>query len=65
MVETALKHGVDGIASTYSKPAVYLEYVIDVSKLARESVLFTIYVSNNFMTDEALEQMAPYLDFLC
>ena len=29
MVETALKHGVDGIAFTYSEPAVWLEYVID------------------------------------
>jgi pyruvate formate lyase activating enzyme len=65
MVETALKHGVDGIAFTYSEPAVWLEYVIDVSKLAREAGLFTVYVSNSFVTDEALELMAPYLDVLC
>jgi pyruvate formate lyase activating enzyme len=65
MVETALKHGVDGIAFTYSEPAVWLEYVIDVSRLAREAGLFTVYVSNSFVTDEALELMAPYLDVLC
>jgi len=65
MVETALKHGVDGIAFTYSEPAVWLEYVIDVSRLAQENGLFTVYVSNSFVTDEALELMAPYIDVLC
>ncbi len=65
MVETALKYGVDGIAFTYSEPAVWLEYVLDVSRLARQAGLFTVYVSNSFVTDEALEVMAPYIDVLC
>ncbi|MFT5504197.1 MAG: pyruvate formate lyase activating enzyme [Gammaproteobacteria bacterium] len=65
LVETALKHGVDGIAFTYSEPAVWLEYVIDVSKLAHAAGLFTVYVSNSFVTDEALELMAPHIDVLC
>jgi pyruvate formate lyase activating enzyme len=65
MIETALKHGVDGIAFTYSEPAVWLEYVLDVSKLAHEAGLFTVYVSNSFVTDEALELMAPHIDVLC
>jgi len=65
MVETALKHGVDGIAFTYSEPAVWLEYVVDVSRLAHAAGLFTLYVSNSFVTDEALEVMAPHIDVLC
>ncbi len=65
IIETALKHGVDGIAFTYSEPAVWLEYVLDVSRLARDAGLFTVYVSNSFVTDEALEVMAPYIDVLC
>ena len=65
MVAAAKKHGVEGIAFTYSEPAVWLEYVIDVSKLAREAGLYTVYVSNSFVTDEALELMAPYVDVLC
>lgn len=65
LVAAALKHGVDGIAFTYSEPAVWLEYVIDVSILAREAGLFTLYVSNSFVTDEALELMAPHIDVLC
>ena len=65
LVETALKHEVGGIAFTYSEPAVWLEYVLDVSKLAHQAGLFTVYVSNSFVTDEALELMAPHIDVLC
>ncbi len=65
IVATALKHEVGGIAFTYSEPAVWLEYVLDVSKLARAAGLFTVYVSNSFVTDEALELMAPHTDVLC
>ena len=65
LIDTALRHGVDGIAFTYSEPAVWLEYVLDVSVLAREAGLYTIYVSNSFVTGEALEVMAPHVDVLC
>ena len=65
LVESALSHGVHGIAFTYSEPAVWLEYVIDVSILARKAGLYTVYVSNSFVTDEALEVMAPHVDVLC
>ena len=65
VIELAKKHGVDGIAFTYSEPAVWLEYVIDVGKLAKEAGLYTVYVSNSYVTDEALEQVAPYIDVLC
>lgn len=65
LVEAARKQGVEGIAFTYSEPAVWLEYVLDVSQLAREAGLYTVYVSNSFVTDEALELMAPWVDVLC
>lgn len=65
LVEAAQRHGVEGIAFTYSEPAVWLEYVLDVSVLAKEVGLYTVYVSNSFVTDEALELMAPYVDVLC
>lgn len=65
MVEAALRHGAEGIAFTYSEPAVWLEYVLDVSQQARAAGLYTVYVSNSFVTDEALELMAPWVDVLC
>ena len=65
LVQAALRNRVDGIAFTYSEPAVWLEYVVDVSKLAHEAGLYTVYVSNSFVTDEAIELMAPHIDVLC
>ncbi|MFO7602410.1 MAG: AmmeMemoRadiSam system radical SAM enzyme [Gammaproteobacteria bacterium] len=65
LVDAALRHGVEGIAFTYSEPAVWLEYVIDVSALARAHGLYTVHVSNSFVTHEALAEMAPWVDVLC
>jgi len=65
MVETALRHSVQGIAFTYSEPAVWLEYVLDVAQLAHDAGLYTVYVSNSFVTDEALAELAPHIDVLC
>lgn len=65
IVAAAQRHGVQGIAFTYSEPAVWLEYVLDVSRLAHAAGLYTVYVSNSFVTDEALQLMAPHVDVLC
>jgi len=65
LVDSAIRADVQGIAFTYSEPAVWLEYVIDVCKLAHEAGLYTVYVSNSYITDEALEMAAPYIDVLC
>lgn len=65
LVDSARRLGVQGIAFTYSEPAVWLEYVMDVSEVAHSKGLYTVYVSNSFVTDEALEVMAPNVDVLC
>jgi pyruvate formate lyase activating enzyme len=65
LVDCAQRHDAQGIAFTYSEPAVWLEYVLDVSALARERGLYTVYVSNSFVTHEALGRMAPHVDVLC
>ncbi len=65
LVAAARRHGADGIAFTYSEPAVWLEYVVDAAAAARAAGLYTVYVSNSFVTDEALERVAPVIDVLC
>jgi len=65
LVAAARRQGVEGIAFTYSEPAIWLEYVLDVSALAHEGGLYTVYVSNSFVTDEALAAMAPHVDVIC
>lgn len=65
IIEAALRAEVEGIAFTYSEPAVWLEYVLDVCQLAHENGLYTVYVSNSFVTDAALQQLQGNIDVLC
>jgi pyruvate formate lyase activating enzyme len=65
LVAAAQRHGAQGIAFTYSEPAMWLEYVLDVSAAAHAAGLYTVYVSNSFVTDEALHLMAGSIDVLC
>jgi len=62
VVEQALRRNCKSIAYTYSEPTIFFEYSYDTAKIARESGLKNLYVTNGFMTPEMLEMMAPYLD---
>ena len=65
LVAAARRLDVQGIAFTYSEPAIWVEYVLDVSELARAAGLYTVYVSNSFVTREALAMLATHVDVLC
>ena len=65
LVQAAVNSGADGIAFTYSEPAVWLEYVLDAAAIAHEYGLYTVYVSNSFVTDEALALLPGKIDVLC
>jgi pyruvate formate lyase activating enzyme len=51
-----------GIAWTYNEPTVWFEYTLDSAKLAKENGLYTVYVTNGYITSEALDIIGPYLD---
>jgi pyruvate formate lyase activating enzyme len=61
-VSTAIRQQCQGIAWTYNEPAIWLEYTIDTAKLAKEKDLYTVYVTNGYSTEEALDAIGPYLD---
>ncbi|KAA3631392.1 MAG: AmmeMemoRadiSam system radical SAM enzyme, partial [Proteobacteria bacterium] len=65
IVDAAIRHGCQGIAFTYSEPVVWMEYVLDVCEEAHERGLYTVYVSNSFVTGESLECLKGYVDVLC
>lgn len=50
------------IAYTYNEPTVWIEYALDTMKLAKKEGIKNIWVSNGFMTEKALNLIAPYLD---
>jgi len=61
-VELAKRYHCDGIAWTYNEPSIWFEYTLDSAKLAKENNLYTVYVTNGYLTPEALDTIGPYLD---
>jgi pyruvate formate lyase activating enzyme len=51
-----------GISWTFNEPTLWFEYTLDSAKLAKERGLYTNYVTNGYMTAEALDMIAPFLD---
>ena len=62
IVEIALKQNLPSISYTYTEPTIFLEYALDTMKIAKEKGLKNNWVTNGFMTKEALELISPYLD---
>jgi pyruvate formate lyase activating enzyme len=62
VLEAAHETGCRSIAYTYTEPTVFLEFAWDTAKLAHESGLKNVFVTNGYMTPEALEKIHPYLD---
>ncbi len=62
VVEQALSYHVPGIAFTYTEPAVYYEYMLDIAEQARQENLKTVLVSNGFINPIPLENLCRVLD---
>lgn len=62
LVRDAINYDCKSISYTYTEPTVYFEYAYDTAKLAHEQNLKNVFVTNGFMTREALHMIKPYLD---
>ncbi len=62
VVEAAGASGCQSIAYTYTEPTVFFEFARDCAVLARKQGMSNIFVSNGFMTGEAIGCISPYLD---
>lgn len=51
-----------GIAFTYNEPVIWLEYVLDVGRLAKERGLFVVMVTNGYVTEVGLDAFAEVVD---
>jgi pyruvate formate lyase activating enzyme len=61
-VQWAERLDCQGITFTYNEPAIFIEYALDVMALAKERGLFANFVTNGYMTPEAVELLGPHLD---
>ncbi|MCG2783023.1 MAG: AmmeMemoRadiSam system radical SAM enzyme [Candidatus Altiarchaeales archaeon] len=62
IVREAKASGCKSIAYTYTEPTVFFEYAYDTARLAKQEGLKNVFVTNGFMTEEALREIQPYLD---
>ncbi len=62
IVEMALRYRCKSIAYTYTEPTIFFEYAYETAELSRRAGLKNIFVTNGYMTEEALKEMAPFLD---
>jgi len=62
IVNSALKSKIKSISYTYSEPTIFLEYALDIMKIAKKKGIKNVFVSNGFLSQEAIKLIAPYLD---
>jgi pyruvate formate lyase activating enzyme len=62
VVADALACDADSIAYTYVEPIVFLEYILDVGRLAHAAGLRNLLITDGYATAEAIELLAPLID---
>ncbi len=62
IVEQALRSGCRSISYTYTEPTIFMEFALDCGRMAAERGLTNVFVTNGFMTPEAIQAITPVLD---
>lgn len=62
IVSFAKDYRCQSISYTYTEPTIYFEYAYETAALAKREGIKNIFVTNGYMTEEALEAIQPYLD---
>lgn len=62
LVSKAKSAGCIGISWTFNEPTLWFEYTLDGAKLAKAQGLYTNYVTNGFLTEDAFREISPFLD---
>lgn len=62
IVKIAVERSIPSISYTYTEPTIFLEYALDVMKRAKKEGIKNVWVTNGFLSKEALDLIAPYLD---
>jgi pyruvate formate lyase activating enzyme len=62
IVAAAVRYGCKSIAYTYTEPTIFMELCNDCGRLARQRGLTNVFVSNGYMTKEAIDFAAEWLD---
>ena len=61
IIEHAQEHSCSSISYTYTEPTIFFEYAYDIAQQAARHALKNIFVTNGFMSEAALDMIAPFL----
>jgi pyruvate formate lyase activating enzyme len=62
IVQRASENDCRSISYTYTEPTIFYEFAYDTARLARKAGLKNIFVTNGYISREALATIAPFLD---
>ena len=62
IVRHAGDNACSSISYTYTEPTIFFEFAFDTARIAREVGLKNIFVTNGYISREALTTIAPFLD---
>jgi len=62
IVSEALSTNCKSIAYTYTEPTIFMELCAECGRLARQNGLANVFVSNGYMTREAIDFVRDFLD---
>jgi pyruvate formate lyase activating enzyme len=62
IVQAAKRTSCESIAYTYVEPTIFYEFALETAILAHREGIKNIFVTNGYMSSEALEEFSPYLD---
>ena len=62
VVREARRNRSRSISYTYTEPTIFFEYAYDIARLAKKEGLYNNFVTNGYITKDAVEAIRPYLD---
>lgn len=62
VVRMAQGYNSRGIAWTYNEPSIWFEFTLDTSKISKREGMYNVYVTNGYINEDPLREIAPYMD---
>jgi len=62
IVDSAIRYHCSSIAYTYTEPTIFMELAAQCGRLAKQKGLANVFVSNGYMTKEAIDFAKEWLD---
>ena len=64
-ISSAQRYKCDAIASTYVEPVIFMEYMLEIGRLAKSRPLLKVMHSNGYINGKPLEDLCGVLDAAC